>query len=113
MKILVTGAAGFLGARLVRALLADRAASRIIAADTSACPIDDPRIDQRIGTITDNSFLKSIAGRDVNPVYHLAAIVSGQAEADLDLGMAVNLDATRNLLEIYRRLSVAPRFVFT
>ena len=46
-------------------------------------------------------------------MYHLAAVVSGQAEAEFDLGMRVNVDATRALLEACRRLEKPPRFVFS
>src|SRR4029079_4910488 len=56
---------------------------------------------------------RSIVDSDVDVVYHLAAIVSGQAEAEFDLGMKVNVDATRALLEACRRLKKPPRFIFT
>jgi D-erythronate 2-dehydrogenase len=46
-------------------------------------------------------------------LFHLAAVVSGQAEADFDIGMRVNLDATRLLLERCRTLAAPPKFVFT
>jgi len=46
-------------------------------------------------------------------VFHLAAVVSGQAEAEFDVGMRVNLDATRLLLEHCRGLTAPPKFVFT
>ena len=45
-------------------------------------------------------------------MFHLAAVVSGQAEAEFDVGMRVNLDATRALLERCRRLAAPPKFVF-
>ena len=45
--------------------------------------------------------------------FHLAAIVSGQAEADFDLGMRINLDASRALLETCRALGHRPRVIFT
>ena len=48
----------------------------------------------------------------MDAVFHLAAIVSANAEADFDLGMAVNLDGTRHILEACRRLGTAPRVVF-
>jgi nucleoside-diphosphate-sugar epimerase len=75
--------------------------------------LDDPRVDSRTGTITDDDFTRSIVDSDVDVVYHLAAIVSGQAEAEFDLGMKVNVDATRALLEACRRLKKPPRFIFT
>ena len=50
---------------------------------------------------------------DTDTVFHLAAVVSGQAEADFDIGMRVNLDATRLLLERCRTLAAPPKFVFT
>jgi nucleoside-diphosphate-sugar epimerase len=77
-----------------------------------ACPIDDPRVDCKTGTITDDHFTSSIVETDVDAVYHLAAVVSGQAEAEFDLGMRVNVDATRKLLEACRRLEKPPRFIF-
>ena len=113
MKVLVTGAAGFLGRRVAKALLADVAVSALVAADTTGFPIDDPRVDFRIGTITDESFVRSLVDSDVDLVYHLAAVLSGQAEAEFDLGMRVNVDATRSLLEACRRLKRPPRFVFS
>ena len=117
MKILVTGAAGFLGSRLARAALAGAPGlpplSTLVAVDTAGCALDDPRVDCRTGTITDDGFTRSIVDSDVDVVYHLAAIVSGQAEAEFDLGMRVNVDATRTLLEACRRLKKPPRFIFT
>src|SRR2546423_14988385 len=112
MKILVTGAAGFLGCRLIRALLSQTAGvglSRIVAADLARCPIGDRRVDSLVGTITDPDFISSIVESDVDVVFHLAAALSGQSEAEFDVGMRINVDATRNLLEACRRGRVPPR----
>ena len=116
MQILVTGAAGFLGRRLIEALLEEPTGlppiARIIAADVTRCPIEDRRIAHRQGTIADVDFVHSIAEPDIDVVYHLAAVLSGQSEAEFDTGMHVNVDATRTLLEACRRLPRPPRVVF-
>jgi nucleoside-diphosphate-sugar epimerase len=117
MKVLITGAAGFLGRRLAEALLARpeglRYVTRLVAVDTVACELDDSRVDFRVGTITDQDFVTSIVDSDVDVVYHLAAALSGQSEAEFDVGMRVNIDGTRSLLEACRRLTKPPRVIFT
>jgi nucleoside-diphosphate-sugar epimerase len=117
MNVLVTGAAGFLGNRVIKALLSNTGGgppvSRIVAADITACRIADPRIDSRIGNIANPAFIRSIVEPGVDLVFHLAAVLSGQSEAEFDLGLQVNLDATRTLLEACRALGTAPRFVFS
>lgn len=117
MKVLVTGAAGFLGSRLAKALLAGAQGlpevSGLVAVDTVSCKVVDPRLNSRSGTIADERFVQSIVDSDVDVVYHLAAVLSGQAEAEFDAGLRVNVDATRSLLEACRRLKTTPRFVFS
>ena len=103
--------------RLARALLAGAPGlpkvSKLVAVDTRPARSTILASTCRTGTITDDHFTSSIVETDVDAVYHLAAVVSGQAEAEFDLGMRVNVDATRALLEMCRRLEKPPRFVFT
>ena len=117
MKILVTGAAGFLGRRIITELLSGNTwlpgVSHVIAADLAPCPLEDGRVESRVGSITDREFVTSIVDPDVRVVWHLAAVLSGQSEADFDLGMHVNVDGTRLLLDRCREVAKPPRFVFS
>jgi nucleoside-diphosphate-sugar epimerase len=124
MQILITGGAGLLGARLAKALLAQatladaqghqQAISRITLLDViPAQGFDDPRIKTVAGDISDPEVVKANLGKDTQSVFHLAAVVSGEAEANFDLGMRINLDASRLILERARQNGNCPRIVFT
>jgi nucleoside-diphosphate-sugar epimerase len=121
--ILVTGAAGFVGMHVVKQLLGrermplgsgtEEAFDRILITDRATPLIADPRIKAVPGDIADPDFVRSLITPDVKLVFHLAGVVSGSAEADLDLGLAVNLDGTRALMDACRLLKTNPRLVFT
>lgn len=116
MRVVITGGGGFLGGRLARALaargtLAGEHLSRIVLLDT-AFPTGDDGCERIAGDLADPAVLERAVRDDTAAVFHLAAVVSGGAEADFDLGMRVNLDGTRALLERCRRLPRAPRLVF-
>ncbi|MDX1465007.1 MAG: D-erythronate dehydrogenase [Halomonas sp.] len=107
MHIAITGAAGFLGQRLVHQLL-DRgelngtAIRRLTLVDQSEPPaIDREGVEIRALAldISTPGALDPLLDARPDVIYHLAAVVSSAAEADLDLGMRVNFDATRALLE--------------
>jgi D-erythronate 2-dehydrogenase len=124
MRIVITGGAGFLGSRLARKLLergtltdargSERTIASLVLLDVvPAAGFDDPRITTMTGDLADASVIARAVTDDTDSVFHMAAVVSGQAEADFDIGMRVNLDATRALLERCRRLRAPPKFVFT
>jgi nucleoside-diphosphate-sugar epimerase len=124
MRIVITGGAGFLGLRLARALLARerltdargdaRPIRDIVLLDITPAPdLGDARVRSIVGDLADPAVIERAVTPDTDTVFHLAAVVSGQAEAEFDVGMRVNLDATRALLERCRRLAAPPKFVFT
>jgi nucleoside-diphosphate-sugar epimerase len=123
MRIVITGGAGFLGRRLAREILARGAltgaggaaepVTELVLLDVVAAPdMGDPRVRAVAGDLADRDVIESVVTPDTASIFHLAAVVSGEAEADFDKGMRVNLDASRLLLERCRRLSAPPRFVF-
>ena len=108
MRLLITGGAGFIGARLARTLLArgqlnGQAITQIILADQFPAPADlasDPRVLVKTGPLLDHC--QALAHEAVDGVFHLASAVSGECEADFDLGLRSNLDSTRALLDALR-----------
>ncbi len=122
MKVFITGGGGFLGYRLALKLLGrgtlsdsagvQRTIERITVFDTAFPPSTDPRLRVVKGDVSSPASLAEAIEPETASVFHLAAVVSGGAEADFDLGYRVNLDGTRALLEHCRRLARPPRLVF-
>jgi nucleoside-diphosphate-sugar epimerase len=124
MNVLITGGAGFLGQRLTRQLLSrgtlsdsqgceQRIAQLTLVDMVPAHDFGDPRVRVVTGDIADGALLRQAIDPRTMSIFHLAAVVSGQAEADFDLGMRINLDASRLLLDICRELGHKPKVVFT
>ena len=108
MRLLITGGAGFVGARLARALLAQgtldgRAIDALVLADQSPAPADllsDPRVAARVEPLL--ATCAALRDEPFDGVFHLASAVSGECETDFDLGLRSNLDSTRALLDALR-----------
>jgi nucleoside-diphosphate-sugar epimerase len=119
MRIVITGGCGFLGRRLALLLLEDGsslgAIDELVLFDNAASALPLPA-DRRLKLVTGDIADRDTVGQLLRPgaaaVFHLAAVVSGQAEADTDLGYRVNLDGTRAVLDACRALGSCPRLVF-
>ena len=125
MQVLITGGAGFLGQRLARALLArgrlklagadeQRISSLVLTDLVAPSPqlMDDSRVRFVAGELNTVLALTPSLVSEADLIVHLAAAVSGDCEADLDLGLHSNLDATLALLQAARRGEKCPVFVY-
>ncbi|XP_075979128.1 D-erythronate dehydrogenase-like [Anticarsia gemmatalis] len=116
MKVIVTGAAGFLGSRVADALLNKDSPIKVTKLVlTDVFPIkerEDPRVVNVEMDLGEQSNANKLVDYGCDVFLHLAAVVSGKSEAEYDFGMRGNLDATRYLLEALRKKSPATRFVF-
>ncbi len=123
MHILVIGAAGMVGAKLVKRLCADgnlsgAAISKITRYDVVLAPpppASSFAIETYAGDLSLPGEAEKLVATRPDLIFHLAAIVSGEAEADFDKGYRINLDGTRFLFEAIRKLGggYRPKIVFT
>ncbi len=119
MKVLITGGGGFLGSKLALALvkrgqLRGKPISELLLADLVAPQsFDAPfKVTGLACDITNQTAVNEMLACRPDVIYHLAAVVSGQAEAEFDTGMTINLFGTLNLLEGARKLASNPVFIF-
>lgn len=117
-RVIVTGAAGFVGRALVSRLLRDglggQPVAQLIAMDLK---FDEPPADTRVlrveGSVADATVRQRALVAPVDAVFHLASVPGGAAERDYEQGRRINLDATIGLLEDLRGSPIPPpRFVF-
>ena len=121
MRILITGAGGFIGRTLIKALLArgeaaGQAISEVIATDLHERALaslpDDGRVRRVAGDICDPAFRSPLFAERVDSVFHLAATLTTDAETHFDRGLAINLHSALDLLQLARAQGNCPRFIF-
>jgi len=120
MRIIILGGGGFIGKRLASELiqkggLAQGELKHLTLVDVafSEDKLRDPRVEYVEGDLSDETVMRNILRHPPDVIFHLAAIVSGEAEKNLDLGMKINFHASLLLLELCRELLIRPRIVFS
>ncbi|KGJ06574.1 D-erythronate dehydrogenase [Paracoccus sphaerophysae] len=122
MKVLILGGAGMVGRNLALRLVADGALGGqpveeltlfdVVPADVQGS--GRTRVVAKTGDISDRATVDALVAERPEVIFHLAAVVSGEAEADFDKGYRINLDGTRHLFEAIRALGdYHPRVVYT
>lgn len=119
MRVSIIGGGGFLGQKLARALAArselrgQRIDSMVLADVVEPRPVEAPfPVELLACDIRDRAQVdRAVARADV--IYHLAAIVSAQAEAEFDLGLDINLMGSLNVFQAARALGTSPIVVYT
>lgn len=118
MKIIITGGGGFLGHQLAQKILQrgsldGKPVSEIVLLDAAFHrPIDDPRVKQVRGDVADRDTVFSTIGSQVDAVFHLASMVSGECEERFDDALRVNLDGGRHIFEAARAAAGRRRVIF-
>jgi nucleoside-diphosphate-sugar epimerase len=121
MHILITGAAGMIGrkltARLVRdGALNDNPLTRLTLVDivAPARPDFSGTVETVAADLTAPGAAEKLIAANPDTIFHLAGVVSGEAETDFEKGYLVNLDGTRDLLEAIRKTKdYKPKVVFS
>jgi len=119
VHILILGGGGFLGRRLAKELiqnggLAQGEFSRLTLVDIAFAEdrLHDSRLEYIEADFSDEVTITNILQQQPDVIFHLAAIVSGEAEKNLQLGMKINFYASLQVLELCRKLAIHPRIVF-
>jgi len=121
MHILVIGGAGMVGRKLIERLSRDGRLGGTPITRLTAHDVVPPRvpaapfpIDTRVSDLSVPGEAAALVAEKPDVIFHLAAIVSGEAEADFDKGYRINLEGTRHLFDAVRLIEgYTPRLVFT
>lgn len=121
MKLLIIGAAGMVGRRLAETILREGSlggapVDALTAFDVIPAGLSTTdKVTEIAGDISDRATVERLVADRPDVIFHLAAIVSGEAEADFDKGYAINMDGTRHLFEAIRAQGpdYHPRVVYT
>jgi nucleoside-diphosphate-sugar epimerase len=121
MRVLIIGGAGMVGRKLAERLAKD---GRVGAKEISHLTLQDVVAAEKpaaarfpveivTGDLSDPASAPKLVAGKPDVIFHLAAIVSGEAEVEFDKGYRINMDGTRYLLEAVRQAGNKPRLVFT
>ena len=120
MRILILGGGGFLGRRLAKELLENGGLTRgevthltLVDLSFPGDRLQDPRLAFTEADFGNEETIRNILQQKPDVIFHLAAIVSGEAEKNLDLGMKINFHASLQILELCRKVAIHPRIVFS
>ena len=122
VRILIVGGAGMLGRKLARELAGEGSLGGESISHLSLVDVVEPErgsraafgVDTVVADVAEPGVAGDLVSRRPDVIFHLAAVLSSEAEADLEKGYRVNLDGTRFLLDGVRRMGpgYCPRVVF-
>src|SRR3954468_10573447 len=107
-RVLITGAAGMIGRKLTERLATQ--VSELVLHDV--VPASVPGARSVVSDLSSPGEAEKLVAERPDLIFHLAAIVSGEAEADFEKGYRINLDGTRLLFEAIRKANYRPRVIF-
>ncbi|KAL6716473.1 hypothetical protein ACLMJK_006040 [Lecanora helva] len=119
INCIITGAGGFIGQALASALLDDPRVSKLTLTDVFEPSLPQSKQENRAHTtclsadLTSLETCKSLFTPNINLIYILHGIMSGAAEANFDLGLKVNLDSTRQILDFLRQNNSGVKVIYT
>lgn len=118
INCIITGAGGFIGQALASALLADPLVSKLTLTDVFEPTLPKTDADSKVETqclkadLTSVEACQALFTTDHNLIYVLHGIMSGAAEADFELGLKVNLDATRQVFDVLRQTNPGVKVIY-